>query len=49
MQQEVLEILQAAADEPAPGRAPSPVQLVTAHTSGRTTWRREDIYDDEGR
>lgn len=49
MQQEIREILDAAAAEPVPSQAPSPVQLVTANTSVRTTWRREDIYGDEGR
>jgi plasmid stability protein len=49
MQQEVLAILGAATAEPIPRQAPSPIQLVTARTSSSTTWRREDIYDDEGR
>ncbi|MDN5920269.1 MAG: Arc family DNA-binding protein [Pseudonocardia sp.] len=48
MQQEVLEILNSAA-VPLPRAAPSPIRLVTAHTTGTTTWRREDVYDDEGR
>lgn len=49
MQQEVLEILEAAAAVPVPRQVPSPIQLVTAHTGGESTWRREDLYDDEGR
>lgn len=49
MQQEVREILDAAAAEPGPGQERSPIQLVTAHTSVRAPWRREDIYGDEGR
>ena len=49
MQQEVLAILDAATAEPIPRQAPSPIQLVTVRTSTNTTWRREDIYDDEGR
>jgi plasmid stability protein len=49
MQQEVLAILDAATAEPIPRQAPSPIQLVTTRTSTNTTWRREDIYDDEGR
>jgi plasmid stability protein len=49
MQQEVLAILDAATVEPIPRQAPSPIQLVTVRTSSSTTWRREDIYDDEGR
>lgn len=48
MQQELLEILQTAA-ESIPRPAPSPIQLVTAHTGTRTTWRREEVYGDEGR
>jgi plasmid stability protein len=49
MQQEVLEILETAAAAPIPRQAPAPIQLVAAQTSARTTWRREDIYGDEGR
>jgi len=49
MQQEVLEILQTAAAEPASVQAPSPIELVTADTSANATWRREEIYGDEGR
>jgi plasmid stability protein len=49
MQQEVLEILQTAASEPTPRQAPGPIQLVTARTGGETTWRREEIYGDQGR
>ncbi|MGH3504744.1 MAG: FitA-like ribbon-helix-helix domain-containing protein [Nocardioidaceae bacterium] len=49
MQQEVLEILQTVAAEPVPRQAPPPIQLVTAHTCGETTWRREEIYGDQGR
>ncbi|MPY76898.1 MAG: Arc family DNA-binding protein [Actinophytocola sp.] len=48
MQQEVLEILENAAAEPVPAQAPAPIQLVTTTTSVKATWRREDIYDDEG-
>lgn len=49
MQQEVLEILQTAVAEPVPRQAPGPIQLVTAHTGGGTTWRREEICGDQGR
>jgi plasmid stability protein len=49
IEQEVLEILGAATAEPIPRQTPSPIQLVTTRTSVNTTWRREDIYDDEGR
>jgi plasmid stability protein len=49
MQQEVLAILDAATAEPIPRQAPPPIQLITTRTSSDTTWRREDIYDDDGR
>jgi plasmid stability protein len=49
MQHEVLEILDAAAKEPATHRKPQPIQLVTVKTRGTTTWRREEIYGGEGR
>jgi len=49
MQQEVLEILENAAAEPVPTQAPAPIQLATTRTSVTATWRREDIYGDEGR
>jgi plasmid stability protein len=49
LDQEVLAILDAATADPIPQRAPSPNQLVTAQTSTNTTWRRKDIYGDEGR
>jgi plasmid stability protein len=49
MQQEVLAILDAATAEPIPRQPPSPIQLVTTRTSTHTTWRREDVYGDEGR
>lgn len=38
LQMEVLAILEQAAAEP------EPIKLVTAKTSGNSTWRREDIY-----
>lgn len=49
MQQEVREILRAAATDPVPQQDPGPVDLVTAHTGGDQTWRREEIYGDQGR
>ncbi|WP_157535380.1 FitA-like ribbon-helix-helix domain-containing protein [Nocardia inohanensis] len=49
MQQELLEIIEAAASEPVAGEAPEPIELATAHTSGTSTWRREEIYDEDGR
>ena len=49
MQQEILEILETAAKEPVTAEKPEPIQLVTVKTSGTTTWRRAEIYGDEGR
>jgi plasmid stability protein len=49
MQQEVLEILQAAATEVGHAEQLVPIDLVTVTTSGTSTWRREEIYGDEGR
>lgn len=49
MQQEVLAILEAAAESPVPRQPPKPIRLVTAHTGGGSTWRREDLYGDDGR
>ncbi|MRH89103.1 Arc family DNA-binding protein [Nocardia sp. SYP-A9097] len=49
MQQELLEIIETATTEPTDSPAPEPIQLTTAHTSGKSTWRREDLYDDSGR
>ena len=49
MQQEILEVLQAAASDPLAGSVPPPIQLITVKTPGKFSWTREDIYDDEGR
>ena len=49
MQQEVLAILETAATEVPPTEPPAPIDLVTVSTAGGSTWRREEIYDDEGR
>lgn len=49
MQQEILDILRAAAAVPIPRQPSSPIQLVTTCTSADTTWRREEIYGDQGR
>lgn len=49
MQQDLLEILEAAAAEPVEVEAPPPLRLFTVKTAGKSTWRREDIYGDEGR
>lgn len=49
MQQEIREILRAAATEQPPAEATPPIQLVTVKTPASSTWRREEIYDDAGR
>jgi plasmid stability protein len=49
LQQEVLTILEAAIAAPVPRQVDGPTQLVTVRTSTDATWRRDDIYDDEGR
>ena len=49
LQQEVLTILEAAIHTPVPRQGDGPIQLVTVRTSTDATWRRDDMYDDEGR
>jgi plasmid stability protein len=49
MQQEILNILEKAATEPLEGEAQPPLELVTVNTRGTSTWRREEIYGDQGR
>lgn len=49
MQQEIREILQAAATDPPPAEPNPPIQLMTVKTPASSTWRREVIYDDERR
>ncbi|MGI8731666.1 MAG: FitA-like ribbon-helix-helix domain-containing protein [Solirubrobacteraceae bacterium] len=49
MQQEVRQILEAAATTPLSPEAPEPVRLTTVRTSGTSRWGREDIYGDAGR
>lgn len=49
MQQELLEILRAAAAQSQVIQHPEPIRLVTAHTGGDARWNREEIYDDQGR
>jgi plasmid stability protein len=49
IEQEVLEILGAATAEPTSRPTAGPIQLATARTSTISTWRRRDIYDDDGR
>jgi plasmid stability protein len=49
MQQELRDILTDAANERPETEAVRPVRLVTVRTGGRSTWRREEIYGDQGR
>lgn len=49
MQQEIRQILEEAATARPPLQAVEPVQLTTVHTTGTSTWRREEIYGDTGR
>ena len=49
MQQELREILAAAASSPAAPGEVRPVPLTTVRTKGRSTWRREHMYGDAGR
>ncbi|MFC7401897.1 hypothetical protein [Citricoccus sp. GCM10030269] len=49
MQQEVRQILEAAASEAPPREALPPLHLTTVRTSGDPTWNREEIYGDAGR
>lgn len=47
MQQEILEVLREAAAAPANAEEVEPIQLITAKTSGSSTWRREDLYEED--
>lgn len=49
MQQELLVILKAAASSVPTAEDQGPLPLVKVKTGRETTWRREDIYGDEGR
>lgn len=49
MQQEIRQILEAAAASQAPPAPVDPVQLHTVRAGGSLTWRREEIYGDAGR
>ncbi len=49
MQQEIRQILEAAAKAPPPGESPEPVRLTTVRTAVTSTWDREEIYGDAGR
>jgi plasmid stability protein len=49
MQQEIRQILEAAAASQPPPGAVDPVSLHTVRAEGTSTWRREEIYGDAGR
>ena len=49
MQQEIRQILQAAAAGQVPAAPAAPVALHMVRTGGSATWRREEIYGDAGR
>lgn len=49
MQQEIRQILEAAAAASSPGEALEPVRLTTVRTGANSAWSREEIYGDEGR
>ncbi|MGL5817572.1 MAG: FitA-like ribbon-helix-helix domain-containing protein [Phycicoccus sp.] len=49
MQQEIKQILEAAASAPAPHEAPEPVRLTTVRTAVASSWSRVEIYGDAGR
>lgn len=48
MQQEIRQILEAAAAEAPPREELEPIRLTTVRTPGGSTWR-EDLYGDAGR
>jgi len=49
MQATLRRILNEAAAAPVDTDPLEPVRLTTTRTSGQSTWRREDLYDDAGR
>jgi len=49
MQAALRQILNDAAAAPTDIAPVEPVRLTTTRTSGQSTWRREDLYDDDGR
>jgi len=49
MQQEIRQILEAAAKASPPCVPPEPVRLTTVRTAGTSKWDREEIYGDSGR
>jgi plasmid stability protein len=49
MQQELRQILAAAAAQEPEAEQRPPLRLITTRTPSSATWRREDLYGDEGR
>lgn len=49
MQQEIRRLLDAAAAEPIEPEQLPPLRLVIGHSGGKSTWSRDEIYDDDGR
>lgn len=49
MQQEIMQILEAAALAPAPSEAPEPIRLTSVRTTASSAWDREEIYGEAGR
>jgi plasmid stability protein len=49
MQQELRDILRAAADDIPSPRSQPPLRLTTVRTSTTSAWSREEIYGDDGR
>lgn len=49
MQQELRQILEAAAQGAPPREPPQPVRLTTVRTAVTSTWARQEIYGDAGR
>jgi plasmid stability protein len=49
MQQEIRQILEAAAADPGRAAPVDPIALHTVRTGSTATWRREEIYGDAGR
>ncbi|MGI8577395.1 MAG: FitA-like ribbon-helix-helix domain-containing protein [Nocardioidaceae bacterium] len=49
MQQEIRQILEAAAKASPPREVPEPVCLTKVRTAVTSTWGREEIYGDAGR
>lgn len=49
MQQEIRQILEAAATSSLPHESPEPIRLTTVRTAATSTWARDEIYGDAGR